>query len=137
VGTTEPSASLLQMLGAGGFGAILGWYLYFINRYRSADVRLADLVTLVGVLGGGGIAALFEPHSDMFAAYGVGLFLGFFGYFAVLLILVARSEDFTTDWFLDGRRKRPAGSTYVPDGVVTPQLAPMQANGSHTVAVNT
>ena len=36
----EPQASALQLLGAGGFGAILGWYLYFINRYRSADVRM-------------------------------------------------------------------------------------------------
>ena len=37
----------IQLWGAGAFGAILGWYTYFINRYRQDDVKLGDLVTLV------------------------------------------------------------------------------------------
>ena len=28
----------LQLIGAACFGLILGWYLYFINRYRSVTV---------------------------------------------------------------------------------------------------
>jgi hypothetical protein len=74
--TTTEAASTIQLLGAGGFGAIIGWYVYFINRYRRADVQLGDLVTLVGVLGGGAILAVFPARSDLFGAYGIGLFLG-------------------------------------------------------------
>jgi hypothetical protein len=44
---------LLTVLGAGAFGAIIGWYVYYINRYRKSDVQLGDITTLVGVLGGG------------------------------------------------------------------------------------
>jgi hypothetical protein len=45
-------ASTIQVLGAGGFGALIGWYVYYINRYRRADVQLSDIVTLVGAIGG-------------------------------------------------------------------------------------
>jgi hypothetical protein len=111
--TTE-AASTIQLLGAGGFGAIIGWYVYFINRYRRADVQLGDLVTLVGVLGGGAILALFPARTDLFGAYGIGLFAGFFAYFLVLIVLVSISPNFDADWFLDGRRKKPAADSFIP-----------------------
>ena len=46
-----PSVTQLQLLGAGCFGAIIGWYVYYINRYRKGDVQLNDVVTLIGILG--------------------------------------------------------------------------------------
>jgi hypothetical protein len=107
-------ASTIQILGAMGFGALLGWYVYYINRYRKADVQLSDLVTLVGILGGGAILALFPARTDLFGAYGIGLFAGFFGYFLVLIILVGISKNFDVDWFLDGRRKKPEDTYYIP-----------------------
>jgi hypothetical protein len=109
-------ATCLQMLGAGGFGAILGWFLYFTNRYRKADVQLSDLVTVVGALGGAAILALFPAKTDLFGAYGIGLFCGFFGYFLVLAVLVWRSPNFTRDWFLDGRRVKPGENEVIPEG---------------------
>jgi len=51
------------------------------------------------------VLTLFPEQTDLFGAYGIGLFLGFFGYFAFLLILVKRSS-FTLEWFLDGRRPK-------------------------------
>jgi hypothetical protein len=123
------AASTIQLLGAGGFGALIGWYVYYINRYRKADVQLNDLVTLVGVLGGGAILALFPAGTDLFGAYGIGLFIGFFGYFVVLNILVRISANFDTDWFLDGRRKRPKEPYYIPEEIVTPPLPPMAMPG--------
>ena len=105
--TTEASATLIQMLGAGGFGAIVGWYVYYINRYRKGDVQFSDLVTVIGIIGGTAILQLFPAASDLFGAYGVGLFIGFFGYFLTLLIMVGRTENFQVDWFLDGRAKKP------------------------------
>jgi hypothetical protein len=112
---SDDGTPLVQLLGAGGFGAVLGWYLFFLNRYRTGDVGLEDLVTVVGALGGAAILALFPAKSDLFGAYGIGLALGFFGYFIVLVVLVRRSGSFGSEWFLDGRRKRPAADEVIPE----------------------
>lgn len=101
-------ASLFQRLGAGGFGFLIGWNLYFVNRYRSGPVTLGDLASLVATLGGTAVLALFPARTDLFGAYGIGLFAGFFSYLGLLALFVAKSPNFSVDWFLDGRRKRPA-----------------------------
>jgi len=111
------AASSLQLWGAGAFGALIGWFVYYINRYRKADVQLSDLVTLIGVIGGGAILTLFPQKTDLFGAYGIGLAAGFFLYLFVLIILVRISENFDIDWFLDGRRKKPVDPYYIPAGV--------------------
>ena len=111
------SASLIQLIGAGCFGAVVGWYVYYINRYRRGDVQLSDLVTLIGVLGGSSILALFPERTDLFGAYGIGLCAGFFLYFLLLWIWVGVSPNFNVDWFLDGRRKKPTGGYVIPEGV--------------------
>lgn len=113
--TASPeTASTLQLAGAACFGALIGWYVYYINRHRRDDVQLSDLVTLLGVIGGTAVLALFPARSALFGAYGVGLAAGFFGYFLVLVFLVGVSRNFTADWFLDGRRKRPERPFYIP-----------------------
>jgi len=114
---TEAStvASRLQLWGAAAFGVIIGWYCYYINRYRKSDVQLGDLVTLIGVVGGGSVLALFPARTDLFGAYGIGLFSGFFGYFLSLIIMVAISRKFGVEWFLDGRRKKPDSDEIAPD----------------------
>lgn len=111
---TPPAATPLQIAGAVCFGALIGWYVYYINRHRRDDVQLSDLVTLLGVIGGTAVLALFPARSDLFGAYGIGLAGGFFGYFLVLVFLVGVSRNFTADWFLDGRRKRPERPFYIP-----------------------
>lgn len=115
-------ATGLQLAGAFGFGALIGWYAYYLNRYRTDAIQLSDLAALIGAVGGGAVLALFPAKSDLFGAYGVGLFTGFFGYLLVLVVLVARSEAFDWDFFLDGRRRRADPETQEPgDGV--PQRA--------------
>lgn len=126
---TAIQPSDIQMIGAGCFGAIIGWYVYYINRYRKGDVQISDLVTVIGVIGGAGILALFKPESDLFGAYGIGLAAGFFGYFLVLVTLVARSTNFDRDWFLDGRRKKPTGDYVIP-GEIAPTVRPMEGPGN-------
>ena len=96
-------ASTIQKIGAGAFGAVVGWYVYYINRYRKDDVQLSDIVTLVGAIGGAAVLALFPAKSDLFGAYGIGLAAGFFLYFFVLIILVNKAPGFTAAWFIDGR----------------------------------
>lgn len=129
------AASLIQLLGAGGFGAIIGWYVYYVNRYRKGDVQLGDLVTLIGVLGGGTILTLFPASTDLFGAYGIGLFSGFFGYFIILNILVRISENFNTDWFLDGRRKMPKKPWIIPEEIARTK-APMEEKKDEGEDVN-
>jgi hypothetical protein len=120
------AASMLQLFGAGGFGIVIGWYLYFVNRYRKTEVNLNDLVTLIGALGGGAVLTLFPARTDLFGAYGIGLFVGFFGYFLTLIVLVKTSDNFDFDWFLDGRRKRPQEPSYIPAEIETPPRPPME-----------
>lgn len=111
------SASSLTLWGAGCFGAIIGWYVYYINRYRKGDVQLSDIVTLIGIIGGGAIQALFKSDSSQFGAYGVGLACGFFGYYLCLVFMVGVSKNFDVDWFLDGRRKNVAADSFIPEAM--------------------
>lgn len=116
VTTTQAAETVifLQQLGAGAFGVIIGWFVYYINRYRKGDVQFSDITTLIGIIGGAGILAIFKPETGLFGAYGIGLFIGFFTYFLILAGLVAYSKNFDADFFLDGRRKRPTGDFYIP-----------------------
>ena len=113
--TATATASTIQIVGALGFGAIIGWYVYFINRYRKGAVEFSDLTTVIGILGGGAVLALFPASTDLFGAYGIGLFLGFFGYFLFLMLWVRISPNFNVDWFLDGRRRLPAPDQVIPE----------------------
>ena len=99
-------ATTLQKIGAGAFGAVVGWYVYYINRWRKDDVQLSDIVTLIGAIGGAAILALFPAKTDLFGAYGIGLASGFFVYFFILVILVNKAPGFSAAWFLDGRAPR-------------------------------
>jgi hypothetical protein len=110
------STSVIQLVGAGAFGVIIGWYVYYINRYRKGDVQFSDLTTLVGILGGGVVLSIFKKETDLFGAYGIGLAIGFFGYFLTLLGMVRKSGNFNVDWFLDGRRKAPQPDEIIPPG---------------------
>jgi hypothetical protein len=108
-------ASTLQLIGAGCFGAILGWYLYYVNRYRSGPVDFGDITSIATTVGGAAVLALFPSGSDLFGAYGIGLAIGFFGYYLILNTMVSRSANFDADFFLDGRRKRPVEPFYIPE----------------------
>jgi hypothetical protein len=96
-------ATGLQLWGAGLFGAVLGWFVYFVNRHRREDVKLTDVAALLGAVGGAAVLALFPAGTDLFGAYGIGLAAGFFGYFLLLLLFVWRSKTFGVEWLLDGR----------------------------------
>ena len=104
----------VQLCGAACFGLLIGWYVYYINRYRKSDVQISDLVTIMGVIGGSAVLALFPAGTELFGAYGIGLAIGFFSYFLSLIVLVGLSPNFDADWFLDGRRKLPDVTIFVP-----------------------
>jgi hypothetical protein len=111
-----------QGIGAFCFGAVLGWYAYYVNRYRTDKVTLSDLTTVLGVIGGAGVLKLFGAGegaagaTSLFAAYGIGLAVGFFGYFVLLVLFVLISDQYTVEWFLDGRRKKLPDEFEIPVG---------------------
>jgi hypothetical protein len=125
----------LQLWGAGAFGAIIGWYIYYINRQRREEVTATDLVTLIGIVGGSAILKLFPEQTNLFGAYGIGLAAGFFGYFLIMVLLVVVSKNFDADYFLDGRRKKPAEPYYIPTrdqqagNIPAPMAAPPRRDG--------
>jgi hypothetical protein len=108
-------ATTAQELGALGFGLVIGWNLYAINRYRKG-IGLGDLATIIGAIGGAAILDLFPAGTDLFGWYGIGLAAGFFAYFLILVVLVRGSDEFGANWFLDGRRKKIATDEMIPEG---------------------
>jgi hypothetical protein len=118
--------SIITGLGAFGFGAVIGWFAYFTNRYRKGEVQFSDLTTLLGVIGGAAVTRLFgDASAVLFGAYGLGLAVGFFAYFVTLVILVRKSEGtYNLTWFLDGRRKKVDESWEIPSET-RPTVAPM------------
>lgn len=100
--------------GALGFGLVIGWFLYFVNRYRRSEASFTDITTVLAAVGGAAVTSLFPGGTALFGAYGVGLAIGFFGYFLVLVVMVALSDNFGIDYFLDGRRKGPAPGESIP-----------------------
>ena len=115
-------AESLSALGAVGFGAIIGWFVYYINRYRKGDVQFSDLTTVIAIIGGGVVIQLFDTPW-LFGAYGIGLFLGFFGYFVTMVLLIRVSPNFDADFLLDGRRRVVDGTGYyIPGDLVRPAM---------------
>lgn len=112
----ETFKEILPLAGACCFGIIVGWYVYYTNRHRKDEVSAwGDLTALIGVIGGAAVLALFPQGSPLFGAYGVGLVLGFFGYYASLKKLVKESSGkFGPEYFIDGRRKKLADDEYIP-----------------------
>jgi hypothetical protein len=96
------AAPVLQLVGAGLFGLVIGWFCYFVNRHRHEDVKLTDVAGFAAAIGGGAVLTLFPSSSDLFAVYGIGLAAGFFGYFVVLCVLVRRA-GWGARFLLDGR----------------------------------
>src|SRR4026207_323779 len=115
----------IELLGAAAFGALIGWGVYYLNRYRKSDVQFSDLTTVIGILGGAAVLKLFPSATPLFGAYGIGLFLGFFGYFLSLLLLIHSSDNFSADFLLDGRRRDLTGTGYyIPGDFVRPAMLP-------------
>lgn len=100
--------------GALAFGIVIGWFLYLVNRYRRGDVQLGDITTVVAAIGGAAVTRLFSETGALFGAYGLGLAIGFFGYFIVLIGMVAASRNFDVDFFLDGRRRKLDDASFIP-----------------------
>lgn len=125
----------LEQAGGLGFGLVIGWFLYFVNRYRRSEASFTDITTVLGAVGGAAVTSLFPGSTALFGAYGVGLAIGFFSYFLVLILMVGMSRNFGVDYFLDGRRKSLGNDEAIPGDTQAPSFAFDEAGGGTSPAV--
>lgn len=93
----------VALIGAFSFGFIIGWMLYFTNRYRSGPISFSDLGVLLGVIGGAAVTSLFgEAASPLFGYYASGVAFGFILYFLILLCFVIMSPKHDIGVFISG-----------------------------------
>ncbi len=78
-------------LGALLFGLAVGWISYRTLRLTAGTNVLSDVATIIGAVGGAAVITLLK-NDVLFGWYGTGLAIGFFGYFAVGLILYGTQE---------------------------------------------
>lgn len=81
-----PGNNDIIFIGALCFGIVMGWNLYFVNRWRDRkNIAISDLTTVIGALGGAVILLFFNNSTKLLAYYGIGLSVGFFVYFYILV----------------------------------------------------
>jgi hypothetical protein len=69
------STGKAQSIGAGCFGAVLGWYAWFTTR-QTVSHALRDIATFLGMIGAASLTKLFPDR--LFGYYCIGLAVGFF-----------------------------------------------------------
>ena len=71
--------------GALCFGLVIGWVTYRTLARTTSATTLSDIATVIGAVGAGAVTTIFNS-AELFASYSIGLAVGFFAYFVVLLI---------------------------------------------------
>lgn len=69
----------VESVGAVCFGLVIGWVTYRTLRRTSDRVKISDLASVVGAVGGAAVTSTFESER-LFGWYSIGLSVGFFGY---------------------------------------------------------
>ena len=67
-----------EMLGAGCFGAVIGFVAWHVFRAGEASLDVKQLAAFIGALLGAVVMAAFPAGTTLFAAYSFGLAIGFF-----------------------------------------------------------
>jgi ABC-type Co2+ transport system permease subunit len=82
------TATTLTKVGAVAFGLVVGWIVYRTLRRREDPAQLSDLAAVIAAVSGGAVTAVPFDDPDVFAAYSIGLAVGFFGYLIVSSLLI-------------------------------------------------
>ena len=81
----------MDILGWGAlcFGVVIGWVTYRTLRRKNEATVLADISAVIAALGSAAVIAFFKD-AKLFAAYCIGLLVGFVLYFVISLILYGK-----------------------------------------------
>lgn len=69
----------IVQIGSLCFGLVIGWITYRTLRRTGETVALSNIATVIGAVGGAAVTGLFKKE-EIFAAYCIGLAIGFFLY---------------------------------------------------------
>jgi hypothetical protein len=75
---------------------VVGWIAYRTVRRTTDRVKVSDLATVVGAVGGGAVTTVFG-NPALFGWYSIGLAAGFFAY-----LILAQTLLRNVDWLGDG-----------------------------------
>ena len=78
------------------FGLVVGWITYRTLRRREGNPAISDIATVIGAVGGGTVVVLFKD-ATLFAWYSIGLAVGFFLYFIIMLFIEGKQAS---DWMM-------------------------------------
>ena len=97
----------LPIIGASFFGAVVGWLAH--NVFQRAELlNVSWLASMIGVVGGGAVTALFPQGSLMFGAYCVGLGIAFFARVVIFPITTAINEEMELEKLEKAQRQQIA-----------------------------
>jgi hypothetical protein len=86
---------ILEAVGAGCFGFVIGWVTYRTLRRQAEKVGLSNIASVIGAVGGATVTGLFT--ADLFAWYSIGLTGGFF-----LYLILGNTVLKDSGWLGDG-----------------------------------
>lgn len=78
-------------LGAFFFGLLLGWTFYRTLRLNAGVSGLAEIASIIGVLGGAAVLSLFKSDV-LFGWYATGLLIGFVAYLILDVLLYGQKQ---------------------------------------------
>jgi hypothetical protein len=84
----DHNSAPVMTVGALLFGAVVGFITYRTLIRTTDKASISDLGAVVGVIGGGAVTGLVDPHtSDLFGWYAIGLAAGLGAYFVLFALL--------------------------------------------------
>jgi len=109
-------------LGALCFGIVVGWITSRALR-RSTSSSLTDIATVIGSVAGAAVTGIWQPNTNAFGYYCIGLFLGFYFYLAVAVLTAHKSAH--GDWI---------GTEAVKTTAAEPATSPATSSAGSTTA---
>jgi uncharacterized membrane protein YeaQ/YmgE (transglycosylase-associated protein family) len=80
-------SSPLEYIGALCFGLVVGYVTYRVLVRTTDRSAITDLTAVLGAVGGGAVTGLFDPQTELFAMYAIGLAVGMAVYGAIYYVL--------------------------------------------------
>lgn len=97
----------IPLIGACLFGTVVGWLAH--NVFQRAELlNVSWLASMIGVIGGGAVTAIFRPNSLMFGAYCIGLGFAFFLRVVIYPLSVAIAEEMKLENLKEIKRQERA-----------------------------
>ena len=110
---------MILHIGSVCFGLFLGYVTYRTLARTTDKTSISDLAAVVAAVGGGAVTTLFEPQTQDFGYYAIGLLAGFIIWGAIYAKVNGKTE-FAKVMGMPGRPVRAPGDQAVQRGPSAP-----------------